>query len=237
MDDKNILMQPNNSCGFTISCPFCLTRFEKKSDELELENLICLNCTEHLPLRNLVFLYADGTPIEEDDLSAADHDEMKNYGTSIKAILSHKGKEDDLDLANSIGFQLMEKIGVSGIDSLSDEEKYFYAVYELDSEVNNGGYLQYFDNSSGDLAYLIIDALQSIGLNKVLQITKEALDIYGGDVSKNQNVRMEEIAKLTNNYEDNLWNECDSQFYDIEDENIGILLMNYAEKNQNKFEF
>ena len=237
MDDKKTLIQPrlNVSCGFTITCPFCSRQSEIKSDELELDKLTCPNCAENLPLNNLVFLHSDGSPIEEEELLLAESDDMKSYGTSIPAILSHRGEVDDLNLAYSIGFQLMEKAEKYGIDSLSEKEKYFYAIYELDNEINNGGYLQYFDNSSGDLAYLILDALRSIGSNKALKITEEALDIYGRAPSKDKEDRMKEIARITKNYEDNLWEKCDSRFYDIEDENIGILLIEYVEANQNNF--
>lgn len=235
MDDKKFSIQPNMSGGLTITCPFCSTRSDINSDELESENLICPNCRASLPVKSLIWLHSDGTPIDDEDF-IADTEDFKEFGTSIPDILSHRGEEDDLNLANSIGFQLMEKIEKSGMETLSDEERYFYAAYELDNEVNNGGYLQYFDNSSGDLAYLVIDALQSICSSKVLKITKEALDIYGKTPSKKQEERAKEIIRITNNYEDNIWDKCDSHFYEIEDENIGALLMDYVDSNKDKIE-
>ena len=166
MDDKHFSIQPNKAGGLTIACPFCSNQSDIDSDELDSENLVCPNCGKRLPMSNLVWLYSDGSPIEDEDL-INDSDDFKEFGTSIQAILSHRGEEDDLILSNSIGFQLMEKVEISGIESLSKEEKYFYAVYELDNEVKNGGYLQYFDNSSGDMAHIIIEALQSIASRNI----------------------------------------------------------------------
>ena len=234
MDDKNYTIQPNMSGGLTIACPLCSTRSDISSDELEFDNLKCPNCGAPIPVKSLIWLNSDGTPIEDEGF-IADTEDFKEFGSSIPDILSHRGKEDELDLANSIGFQLMEKIEKSGIETLSSEEKNFYAVYELDNEVNNGGYLPYFDNSSGDLAYMIIDALNSICSNQVLNITKEAIEIYGKIPSKEQEERMSEIVNLTNNYEDNLWDKYDSKYYDLEDENIGSLLINYVDANKDKF--
>lgn len=236
MEDKKIFIQSSHTTPgeFDITCPYCSTCSAVKSDELELENLFCPNCSAKLPLANLEFLLFDGSPIEDEDY-LDDANELKEFGTSIPDILSHRGKEEDSSLAYSIGFQLMEKIEKYGIENLTNEEKWFYAVYELDNEVNNGGYLQYFDNSSGDLAYLIIDALQTIGSKKVLESTKSALDIYGKMPSKDREERMNEITTITNDYENNLWDECDSFFYDIEDENIESLLIDYVASNNKKF--
>jgi len=182
----------------------------------------------------LVFLTNEGAQFEEEDLKV-DSNELKEFGATIPVILSHRSEEEDINLAYSIGFQIMEKIDNSGIENLSNEEKRFYAVYELDNEVNNGGYLQYFDNSSGDLAYLIIKALKSINSNTVLEITKKAIGIYGKVPSRNQEERMNEISTMTNDYENDLWDECDSFFYKIDDENIASLLLDYVESNKQKF--
>ena len=237
MDNKNVLIQPSmgTSGAFIITCPFCSTRFEKMSDVLELESLICPNCTEQLPFSSLVFLHADDTPIEEKGILVSNPNDMKSHGTSIQAILKHRREVDDLKLAYSIGFQLFEKVSKYGIDCLSNEEKFFLATYELDNEINNGGYLQYFNNSSGNLAFLVIEALQSIGSRKFLNITKKAIDIYGELPSKIQNERMNAIARITNNYEDNAWDKCDACYYEIEDENIANLLLDYADLNKDKF--
>ena len=221
------------SGGLTIFCPHCTSQSDISSDTLGFENLNCPKCGASSPLESLIWLDSDGSQTVDDDY-IADTDDFKVFGTSILEILSHRGEVDDLSLASSIGYQLSEKIENSGIEALTNEERYFYAVYELDNEVNNGGYLQYFDNSSGDLAYLIIDALQTIGSNETLNITRDAIDLYGNTPPKKRNERTKEIIELTNNYEDNIWDNCESVYYEITEENIGALLIDFVDSNKDK---
>ena len=46
---------------------------------------------------------------------------------------------------------------------LSIPERVFLVIWELESEVNNGGFQQYFYNSSGALAPHVVSALKAIG--------------------------------------------------------------------------
>ena len=48
-------------------------------------------------------------------------------------------------------------------EQLSQAEQTFRLVWELEGEVNNGGFEQHFFNSSGDIARLAPDALREIG--------------------------------------------------------------------------
>ena len=47
------------------------------------------------------------------------------------------------------------------IDNLTEQQKNFYFNQELEREVNNGGFYQYFLNSSGTFAYETINSLRS----------------------------------------------------------------------------
>jgi hypothetical protein len=60
-------------------------------------------------------------------------------------------------------------------DSISTEESYVLAVEGLEREVNNGGYSQFFGNSSGEFAPVIESALRAIDCPKTADITRDAL--------------------------------------------------------------
>ncbi len=60
-------------------------------------------------------------------------------------------------------------------DSISTEESYVLAVEGLEREVNNGGYSQFFGNSSGEFAPLIEAALRAIDCPKTADITRDAI--------------------------------------------------------------
>lgn len=60
-------------------------------------------------------------------------------------------------------------------DSQSEEQKVFSAIWELEAEVNNGGFLQYFENDRGEAVGFAVTALQRIGANKCAGIVERAI--------------------------------------------------------------
>ena len=58
---------------------------------------------------------------------------------------------------------------------ISKEESYVLAVEALEREVNNGGYSQFFLNSSNEFAAIIVEALREIGCPKTAEITQGAI--------------------------------------------------------------
>ena len=61
---------------------------------------------------------------------------------------------------------------------LSEEAQTFFYVEELNREVANGGFDQYFLNSSGGHAFLAKDALTKIGAMKTASLLSQALTIF-----------------------------------------------------------
>ena len=61
-------------------------------------------------------------------------------------------------------------------DTLSTPERVFLLIWELESEVNNGGFHQYFYNSSGALAPHVVSALKAIGAEPTAEIAQRALN-------------------------------------------------------------
>src|SRR5215472_12379335 len=60
---------------------------------------------------------------------------------------------------------------------LSAPERVFLVIWELESEVNNGGFQQYFHNSSGALAPHAVDALKTLGAT-VKQSSRRAQSMF-----------------------------------------------------------
>jgi hypothetical protein len=59
---------------------------------------------------------------------------------------------------------------------LSTPERVFLVIWELESEVNNGGFHQYFYNRSGALAPHVVDALKTIDAPATADIVQRALN-------------------------------------------------------------
>lgn len=67
------------------------------------------------------------------------------------------------------------KFGKEDFASQSVPQKVFSALWEVESEVNNGGFSQYFVNSSAESAHFLVDALRTIGAPKTADICQRAI--------------------------------------------------------------
>jgi hypothetical protein len=65
-------------------------------------------------------------------------------------------------------------------DELSPAEQTFRAIWELEGEVNAGGFDQYLFNSSGDTAFAIVEALQAIRADSAARMAAAANALFLG---------------------------------------------------------
>ncbi|PYV26956.1 MAG: hypothetical protein DMG27_05210, partial [Acidobacteria bacterium] len=82
---------------------------------------------------------------------------------------------DSLLCAFEWGIQAKAKAGPAGEGSLTGEERLVLAVMALNREVNNGGYDQFFVNSSRRFVPIIVDSLRRIGCAATAAITERAI--------------------------------------------------------------
>lgn len=120
------------------------------------------------------------------------------------------------------------------IDKLSLQEQVFFITQRLEAEVNNGGFSQFFYNSSGNFANELFDSFVTIGAEKTAQICKKAVEIFGCKIPTD---RAERDAFLDQMLTDNInavLHECDNMFYECLD-NIEELNYQYIIKNKEYF--
>jgi hypothetical protein len=55
------------------------------------------------------------------------------------------------------------KVGKEPFTRQSLPQKVFTAIWKVEAEVNNGGFSQYFWNSSNESAHFVVQALEMIG--------------------------------------------------------------------------
>lgn len=117
------------------------------------------------------------------------------------------------------------------IEKLSPAEKTFYLVFQLEGEVNNGGFSQFFYNSSDNFANDTAAALREIGAEKTAVICDRALAAFGGTIPINRDVMLNNI--FTDGINKTL-SQCDSEFYEYTDD---LVELNYqfVFSNKNKF--
>jgi hypothetical protein len=118
---------------------------------------------------------------------------------------------------------------------LSLPEQVFVTIWELEAEVNNGGFPQYYSNSAGDNALLAPSMLRTIAADKMARIVEEANAVFGSaGPPKNEEERQRTIESFTPATAEK-FDELDTQFMTYPD-NLTDSLYDYiqAEKDQIK---
>jgi hypothetical protein len=102
---------------------------------------------------------------------------LDNYsGETTNELLSLEGRYRIDSLVLVFEQAIDQKGAREGTQGLSPEERIVLAIEALEREVNNGGYEQFFLNSSREFASIIVEALCRIGCRRTAAITQKALD-------------------------------------------------------------
>jgi hypothetical protein len=113
-------------------------------------------------------------------------------------------------------------------------QKVFTAVWELEAEVNNGGFEQYFFNTSGDGAQEVEQALRTIGAQRMADIVKQAVSLFPlgpppVDLDERRG-RLESVdAKVTEK-----WDTLDQAFFKYPD-SLTDLLYGFVKEHPEEF--
>ncbi|PQJ16659.1 hypothetical protein BST99_13865 [Aureicoccus marinus] len=119
--------------------------------------------------------------------------------------------------------------------TLNEAQKTFLIIENLEREINNGGFHQFYWNSSGNYGNETVDALIKIGANKTAKIVKRAnSEFKNGMVPKDRVERQNQMELIEEKAEEN-WNNCTTDFYRYED-NLTQLLVEFVLKNKADFE-
>lgn len=112
---------------------------------------------------------------------------------------------------------------------MSDVELAILAVEAFDREVNNGGFVQFFYNSSAEYAPIVVKCLSNIGCNELAALAQKAIDILNVE-----SLDTDSIEQRMDSDDDELeeaLGELDGVFYDT-GEAIGYGLFEYICANR-----
>ncbi len=120
------------------------------------------------------------------------------------------------------------------LEKLTEPQKTFYFIQNLEREINNGGFNQYFYNSSGDFTHQTINSLRQINAIKTVDILQLAIDQFPNstvpqDRSQRQNI-LEQIEEKANE----VWEQLDERFFRYED-NLYDLNIEFIKQNRSSF--
>lgn len=120
-------------------------------------------------------------------------------------------------------------------EELSEPEQVFRAIWELESQVNNGGFDQYFFNSSGDTAFAVVGALKSVGAQSTASIAARASAVFPDSLPpRDQTERQGILESLTEEQED-LLQDLDDEFLAYPD-NLTELLFDYVRRHSTQIQ-
>jgi hypothetical protein len=150
-------------------------------------------------------------------------------GESVDELIALEGKYRTDSLVLAFEQAMDQKAARIGEDELTAEERIILAIEALEREVNNGGYGQFFVNSSREYAPIIVDALRRISCPKTAEITQNALKIV-------QKTPMSEEEIENGTWEENeerqdALGECDSHYFE-RPENIEESLFAFIKANR-----
>ena len=117
---------------------------------------------------------------------------------------------------------------------LSKPERVFYITQILEMEVNNGGFSQFFYNSSGDFTNELVGAFSEIGAEKTAAICQKAISAFGCEIPADRDEREEMLDELESDEIDETLDECDDAFYKYE-EKLNSLNYEYVMKHKDFF--
>jgi hypothetical protein len=120
------------------------------------------------------------------------------------------------------------------MEKLTDAQKIFYINQNLEREVNNGGFNQYFHNSSGDFAHETIDALKTIGAIKTASILQAAIDQFPNKIVPKERDKRINILEQIEGRSDSIWEDLDQQFFKYE-EDLNQLNIEFVRQHKENF--
>jgi hypothetical protein len=116
----------------------------------------------------------------------------------------------------------------------SEVQKVFSAIWALESQVNNGGFLQYFACGDGETANFAPTALRSIGAMRCASIVAQALAAVSPDpLPDSREARVYMVNSLSKSTRKDV-EKLDSQFFAYPD-NLTELLFDYVSAHSEAF--
>lgn len=119
-------------------------------------------------------------------------------------------------------------------DQQPPEQQVFSAIWELESQVNNGGFEQFFSAVDGDSANSAPQALRAIGAHACAGIVERALRVVSPHaLPREQSLREDLIDQLDQDAQDAL-EMLDQEFFAYPD-NLTDLLFDYVRSQPHVF--
>lgn len=171
--------------------------------------------------------------------SAEEYNNRKIYKKLTSKILD---SIPDDKLEQTIFDNIYEIIGddykneLNNVKKLTKGQQAFFSTWILEGEINNGGFNQFYFNSSGQYAEMAEIGLKTIGADKFSELTSKANKIYIENKESLEEFDDGTMESFSESYKDNPLNDLDTEFYELyKSEKIGDLRIKYIRDNITEF--
>jgi Domain of unknown function (DUF4375) len=163
------------------------------------------------------------------EASLADLGWIDGYtGQSLDELMSYAGSETPIALLLAIEQGIRQRIEREGIN-WTGVERTLLSVMALHQEVNNGGFDQFFRNSSLRYGQSIVADLKRIGATETASIAGKAVVALELSDLTPQSIRTR--MSTPDEKRDGILHECDEAFYKLNE--ITLRLFTYLRENPN----
>ena len=152
-------------------------------------------------------------------------------GQTTDELISLKSRFRVDSLLSTFVQLIMQKEEMHGTDSISEAERVVLAIEPFVPFVNNGGFSQFYSNSSGKDVEFIVFALNEIGCPKTATLANLAKNIIGLPPSSSQEAYLVKISQ--DNTIDILLEPLNDKYWEY-NEDIQWKLFAYIELNKEK---
>jgi hypothetical protein len=105
----------------------------------------------------------------------------------------------------------------------SKPQQVFSAVWGLESEVNNGGFAQWFENSAGEMAVETEAALRAIGAYRAAAIVARAVAVFPGGAPPRDHDARQRRLRAASEKARSTWEGLDQEFFKYPDDLTSLL--------------
>jgi hypothetical protein len=111
-----------------------------------------------------------------------------------------------------------------------------YMIWGLEGEVNNGGYNQFYFNSTGQFYKHLPNALNLVGATRFADLTQRANVIFEKENPKIRQHQDGTLEGFSKSYEDNPLNKFDDEFFDLYNkEDLQKIQVDFIRKHKIEF--
>ena len=122
------------------------------------------------------------------------------------------------------------------VRNLSNGQRAVYVTWIVEAEVNNGGFNQFYYNSSGQLGDLMQDSFRTIGATQFADLAGQAHLVYNGIKEELEKYNDGTVESFSKSYEGNPLNDFDDKFYKLyESEPLHQIKIKYIRDNVSEF--